>query len=146
MSNPISISAIVSAPIEKVWEFWSQPKHITQWAFATETWDAPLAENDLRVGGTFRTTMAAKDKSGQFDFEGTYTAVEKLHLIAFYMSDGRQVNIEFTPVADGVEIVQTFDPETENDIEMQRSGWQAILDNFKKYCEAQNAKILEQSS
>lgn len=140
MSNPITISATVSAPVEKVWECWSQPKHITQWAFASDTWEAPHAENDLRIGGKFKTTMAAKDKSSQFDFEGTYTTIEKNHVITYDLSDGRQVKIQFIEVPKAVEIIQTFDPETENDIEIQRSGWQAILDNFKTYCENANEK------
>lgn len=135
MLAPITITATIYAPIETVWERFTVPDHITQWAFASDSWEAPIAKNDLRVGGSFTTTMAAKDKSHQFDFEGTYTAVDKYHLIAYEMSDGRTVRIVFDQILGGVNITQTFDPESENSIEMQRAGWQAILDNFKKYCE-----------
>jgi uncharacterized protein YndB with AHSA1/START domain len=135
MASPITIFTTVYAPMETVWERWTLPDHITQWAFASDSWEAPIAKNDLRVGGAFTTTMAAKDKSHQFDFEGTYTDIEKHHLIAYEMSDGRKVQIIFEQTPQGVVITQTFDPEAENSLEMQRSGWQAILDNFKKYCE-----------
>jgi uncharacterized protein YndB with AHSA1/START domain len=135
MAAPITISTTVYAPIETVWERFTVPDHITQWAFASDSWEAPIAKNDLRVGGAFTTTMAAKDKSHQFDFEGNYTEVEKPHLIAYEMSDGRTVRVVFDQIPGGVNITQTFDPESENSIEMQRAGWQAILDNFKKYCE-----------
>ncbi len=141
MSNPIIVQTIVNAPIEKVWEYWSKPEHITGWAFASDTWEAPSALNDLRVGGTFKTRMQAKDGSGGFDFTGTYTAVTKHALIEYNMDDlsaqtaGRHVKTEFLPMPHGVTITTTFDPEKENSEEVQRAGWQAILDNFKKYVE-----------
>ncbi len=103
------------------------------WAFASDDWEAPAAENDLCVGGKFKTTMAAKDKSKSFDFAGIYTTVTKYKLIEYDMTDGRHVKIVFTETPDGVKVTETFDPEQENTEELQRSGWQAILDNFKKY-------------
>jgi uncharacterized protein YndB with AHSA1/START domain len=133
--NPITVEAVVKAPLSKVWEFWNKPEHIVRWAFASEDWEAPAAENDLRAGGRFKTTMAAKDKSESFDFAGTYTAVHEPEVVEYDMDDQRHVKIEFIESADGVKIVETFDPENENPEEMQRSGWQAILDNFKKYVE-----------
>ena len=132
----ITVETIVNAPIEKVWDYWTQPEHITQWAFASDDWEAPRAENDLRVGGRFVTVMAAKDKSSSFDFGGTYTAVIEHNLIQYDMEDGRQVAIQFTPTADGVRVTETFDMETENSEELQRNGWQAIMDNFKKHVES----------
>lgn len=121
--------------MSKVWQYWNDPLHIVHWAFASDDWEAPAAENDVRVGGTFNITMAAKDKSQQFNFTGTYTSVEDHTRIAYVMDDGRKVNVEFMEVPEGVRVVETFDPESENPEELQRSGWQAILDNFEKYVE-----------
>lgn len=135
MSNSITIQTVVNAPIAKVWERWNAPEHVTRWAFASDDWEAPSAENDLRDGGRFTTVMAAKDGSASFDFAGTYTAVKENELIEYNMSDGRHVKTEFTQTPDGVQITQSFDPEDENPEEMQRDGWQSILDNFKKYVE-----------
>ncbi len=132
---PITIQTTVSAPIEKVWECWTQPEHITQWAFASDDWEAPSAENDIRTGGRFKTVMAAKDKSTSFDFTGIYSAVKEHALIKYDMEDGRQVKNTFEQTPEGVRIVTVFDPENENSEELQRSGWQAILDNFKKHVE-----------
>lgn len=131
----ITVQAIVNAPMEKVWGYWNQPEHIINWAFASDDWEAPAAENDVRVGGTFKTVMAAKDKSAQFDFTGTYTAVEEHGLIEYIMEDGRKVKVEFVQTPEGVQVTETFDPEQENSEELQRAGWQAILDNFKSYVE-----------
>lgn len=131
----ITVETVVHAPIGTVWEYWTKPEHITKWAFASDDWEAPEAENDLRVGGKFKIVMAAKDKSAQFDFTGTYSAVEEHKHIAYDMDDGRQVKVTFEQIPDGVRVTETFDPEHENPEEMQRAGWQAILDNFKKYVE-----------
>lgn len=133
--NPITIETIITASPSKVWAYWNEPEHIVQWAFAADDWEAPAAENDVRVGGKFKTTMAAKDKSQSFDFTGIYTAVQEQALIEYEMTDGRKVKVAFTEVPEGIKITETFDPENENSEELQRSGWQAILDNFKKYVE-----------
>lgn len=136
MKNPITVRTVIRAPIAKVWEYWNKPEHITGWAFASDDWEAPAAENDLRTGGKFKTVMAAKDKSTSFDFTGTYTAVKEHSLIEYDMSDGRHVKVEFEQTPEEVKVTETFDPENENSEEMQRNGWQAILDNFKKYVES----------
>ncbi len=133
--NPITIETTVKAPITTVWDSWNKPEHIVNWAFASDDWEAPSAENDLRVGGKFKTVMAAKDKSTSFDFEGIYSTVSENKLIEYDMEDGRHVKIEFIELPEGVKIIETFDPESENSREMQRDGWQAILDNFKKHTE-----------
>ena len=133
--NPITIEATVHAPIEKVWAYWTEPQHITQWAFASDDWEAPRAENDLQQGGKFVTTMAAKDGSESFDFEGEYTLVTENKLIEYTITDGRHVTVLFETTPEGVKITQTFDPENENPEDMQREGWQSILNNFKKYVE-----------
>jgi uncharacterized protein YndB with AHSA1/START domain len=134
-NNAITVEATINAPVEKVWKFWNEPQHITKWCAASDDWHAPFAENDLRKDGTFKTTMAAKDGSFSFDFGGVYSNVEKHKLIEYAMSDGRKVRIVFTSEGNKTKVTETFDPENENPIEMQRGGWQAILDNFKKHTE-----------
>lgn len=132
----ITVTATVNAPVEKVWQSWSAPEHIMQWCSASPEWHAPRAENDLRAGGKFLTRMEAKDGSMGFDFEGVYSEVETNKKIAYGMSDGRKVEITFEAAGDTTGITETFDAETENPLEMQRGGWQAILDNFKNYTES----------
>jgi uncharacterized protein YndB with AHSA1/START domain len=131
----ITVEALVHAPIEKVWAFWSEPKHITQWCNASDDWHAPYAENDLRTDGKFKTTMAAKDGSFSFDFEGIYTNVLQHNAIEYTIADGRKVKILFAEKGDQTKVTETFEAESTNPVEMQRGGWQAILDNFKKYAE-----------
>ena len=135
-STQITVEAIVNAPVKKVWESWNEPKHITKWCQASEDWHAPYAESDLRTGGKFKTTMAAKDGSVSFDFEGEYTRVEPTTLIEYTIADGRRVRIRFESLDDKTKVTETFEAEGTNSIEMQRGGWQAILDNFKRYTEA----------
>lgn len=136
--SKITIETTVHASFTRVWEYWSRPEHITKWAFASDDWEAPEAENDLREGGKFRTRMQAKDGSAGFDFTGTYTRVKEHELIEYDMDDGRHVKVTFAQTPEGVTITTIFDPEKENPIEMQRQGWQAILNNFKKYVEIKN--------
>ena len=133
--NAITVEVIVHAPMFKVWDYWNKPEHITKWAFASDDWEAPSAENDVRTGGKFKTNMAAKDKSQSFDFSGVYTDVKEHELIEYAMDDGRHVKVEFSELPESVKVRETFDPESENSVELQRNGWQAILDNFKKYTE-----------
>lgn len=132
----ITIETLIKAPIEKVWKYWEEPEHITRWATASDDWHAPYADNDLRKDGKFKTTMAAKDGSFSFDFEGVYTNVVPNKLIEYVMSDGRKAKVQFAANENETKITETFDPETENPLDMQRDGWQAILNNFKKYTEA----------
>jgi uncharacterized protein YndB with AHSA1/START domain len=131
----ITVQNTINASIDKVWEFWTQPEHIKNWSFASAEWHTPYAENDLREGGKFKSTMAAKDGSMSFDFGGEYTLVEKNKAIEYVLEDGRKVEITFTETPEGVEIIESFDPETQNSEEMQQGGWNAILDNFKSYVE-----------
>ncbi|RAW03517.1 SRPBCC family protein [Pseudochryseolinea flava] len=132
----ITVDATVNAPVEKVWAYWNEPAHITKWCAASDDWHAPYADNDVRVGGTFKTTMAAKDGSFSFDFGGEYTNVEDKKLIAYKMSDGRGVTIKFEANGNQTKVTETFDAENTHSIEQQRAGWQAILDNFRKYTES----------
>jgi uncharacterized protein YndB with AHSA1/START domain len=132
----ITIQTIVNAPIEKVWDCWTKPEHITKWCQASDDWHAPYAENDVRNDGKFKTTMAAKDGSMSFDFEGVYTNVTPLKELHYVIGDGRKVDITFAKEGNGVKVVETFEAEGTHPIEMQRSGWQAILDNFGKYTES----------
>lgn len=134
-TQKITVSAKIKAPIQKVWDYWTQPQYITQWNFAHESWHCPSAENDLKVGGKFTSRMEAKDGSFGFDFGGVYDVVENHHKIGYAMNDQRRVDILFQHNDGEVEVIETFDAETQNPIEMQRAGWQAILDNFKKLVE-----------
>lgn len=132
----INITTNIKAPKQKVWEYLNDPKHIVNWNFAHESWSCPSSENDLKVGGTFKNRMEAKDGSFGFDFEGTYDEIKDLEEIKYHLADGRKVETKFTQNEDGsTTLTQNFEPESENDIEMQKGGWQAILDNFKKYVE-----------
>ena len=136
--NKIIVQTTVKAPLDKVWKCWNEPLHITKWAFASDDWEAPSAENDLRTDGKFKTRMQSKtDKTQGFDFEGSYTTVKERELMEYDMSDGRHVKVEFQQTPQGVKITETFDPESENSEELQRNGWQSILNNFKKYVESQ---------
>ena len=130
----ITVTTTITGDIQKVWDMWTMPEHITKWTFASPDWECPKAENDVRVGGIFSSTMAAKDGSMSFDFAGTYTEVIPLELLVYSFGD-RTAKVSFTQEGDSVHITETFDPETEHPREMQQSGWQAILDNFKKYVE-----------
>ena len=132
----ITVETLVQAPVEKVWQYWTAPEHITKWCNASDDWHAPYAENDLRTGGTFKTTMAAKDGRMQFDWGGVYDLVDPFKQISYSMGDSRKVDVRFSGEGNQTRIVETFDPEQQNPIEMQRGGWQAILDNFKKYVES----------
>jgi uncharacterized protein YndB with AHSA1/START domain len=131
----ITVSATVHAPIEKVWQCWTDPKHIPKWNFASDDWESPHATNDLRVGGTFTSRMQAKDGSAGFDFGGTYTHIKQHELIEYKMEDGRKVKVEFRPAEGGTKVTEIFDAEKVYPEEMQKQGWQAILDNFKRHVE-----------
>ncbi len=131
----ITVEAIVHSPIESVWKYWTDPKHIMQWNKASDDWHTPYAENDLRVGGTFVSRMEAKDGSFGFDFTGVYDEVNEYESIAYTMADGRKVKIAFIRQDNDTHIIETFEAEETHAIEMQQAGWQSILDNFKKYAE-----------
>lgn len=131
----VTVSAEIIAPMEKVWEMWTNPEHLMQWNSASDDWHTPSATNDFRVGGMFNSRMEAKDGSMGFDFFGTYTALEPLKHIAYTMGDGRKVEIDFTTNGETTHIREIFEAENENPVEMQQFGWQSILNNFKKYVE-----------
>jgi uncharacterized protein YndB with AHSA1/START domain len=140
MSEKITISALINAPITKVWDGYTVPLHITQWNFADLSWHCPHAENDLRVGGKYTARMEAKDGSFGFDFEGIYNKVELNKGLSYHLGtalgEGREVTTLFEPQGENTLVTTTFDPENENPVEMQKMGWQMILDNFKKYVES----------
>lgn len=132
----ITIETIVKKPIDQVWEKWALPAHIMKWNNASEDWYTPSAENDLRAGGTFTYKMSAKDGSYSFDFGGVYDEVILNRKIAYTLGDDRKVVIEFIEEGETIRIVETFEAEETHSLEMQRIGWQAILDNFKRYTES----------
>lgn len=137
MTKKIQIETLVQKPIEKVWDFWTAPKHITNWNFANDDWHCPKATNDLRKGGKFSSTMASKDGKMSFDFGGVYDEVITCEEISYSLEDQRKVTIYFENTGDDFTKITTyFEPEKTNSIEIQKGGWQAILDNFKKYVEA----------
>jgi uncharacterized protein YndB with AHSA1/START domain len=134
-SKKITVETTVQAPVEKVWEYWTEPTHIKKWNSASDDWHTPIAENDLRAGGKFLSRMEAKDGSFGFDFGGIYDEVKLHEVIAYTLGDERKVKITFISQGNDTKVIETFDTEKTNPIEMQEAGWQAILDNFKKYSE-----------
>lgn len=135
MKTAIMIEAAIAAPIEKIWTYWTEPEHIKNWSFASDDWCTSSATNDLRVGGKFSSRMEAKDGSMGFDFGGTYTAVKTNEIIEYTLGDERKVKVKFIKNGDNYNVIETFEAEDANPIEMQKDGWQAILNNFKKYVE-----------
>jgi uncharacterized protein YndB with AHSA1/START domain len=129
----IVIQVVINAPAEQAWKLYTEPEHIMKWNSASGDWHTPKAENDLRIGGKFFSRMEAKDGSTGFDFSGTYDHVKANELIEYTMSDGRKAKTTFAENDGKTEITITFDAESTNSIEVQRNGWQAILDSFKKY-------------
>ena len=129
----ITVRTAIEATVEQVWHFFTQPEHITKWNFASDDWHCPAAENNLQVGGTFNYTMASKDEPIAFDFEGTYEAIETHKKIVYKIADGRKVVVKFDVLDDNVILTEIFEPENVHSIALQRDGWQAILDNFKKH-------------
>jgi len=134
-AEKIKIEALINGSPDKVYQLWTEPEHITKWNFASDDWCCPSAENDLRVGGIYKSRMEAKDGSFGFDFEGRYEEVSPSEKLVSSLADGRQVETTFEEEAGSTRVMTRFDPESQNSIEMQREGWQAILDNFKKYAE-----------
>lgn len=135
MGEMITIQTTVNVPVEHVWNFWTKAEHIMRWNNASDDWHTTRAENDLRKAGRFLARMEAKDGSMGFDFSGIYDNVILHQRIEYTLDDGRKVRIDFTPNAAGTTVVESFEAEKENPADMQRTGWQAILDNFKNYCE-----------
>lgn len=136
MSKKLEVTATIHKPIDQVWEIWTQPQHIIQWNAANEDWHTPSAENDLQEGGTFNFRMEARDKSFGFDFAGTYLTVIPLEYIKYELGDGRQVEITFIKEDDKTTIIEQFDPEDQNSLDLQQQGWQMILNNFAKYSQS----------
>jgi uncharacterized protein YndB with AHSA1/START domain len=134
--SSISVRAKINAPIIKVWKYWTTPEDIVKWNNATDDWHTPKAVNDLRAGGKFSYRMEAKDGSMGFDFGGTYENVIKNKQIDYAIGDGRKVKIVFSTRGNITEISETFEAEDTNSIELQRNGWQSILNNFKNYAES----------
>lgn len=134
--NMIEITATVHAPLSEVWEKYVGPKHIMQWNHASDDWYCPHAESDLREGGKFSSIMSSKDGKISFDFYGEFTKVDPKKEIAYAIADGRKVSVRFVPQKEGIQVVVVFEMEKQNSRDLQRSGWQSILDNFKKYVES----------
>jgi uncharacterized protein YndB with AHSA1/START domain len=133
----ITVKVSVKADLEKVWKCWTSPEDIIRWNHASDDWHCPSAENNLVAGGRFNYRMAAKDGSFAFDFEGIYDQVITNQVIAYTLPDDRKVRIEFSEKGGETMVVESFEAETENPVEMQEMGWQMILNNFKAHAESQ---------
>ncbi len=133
----VTVEATINAPAEKVWKLWTTPEDICQWNNASDDWHTTRAENDLRACGKFTSRMEAKDGSMGFDFWGIHDEVKTTEVIASTMGDGRKMKVIFTSLGDSTKVTELFEAETQNTIELQRGGWQAILDSFKKYAESE---------
>lgn len=136
-TDTITVRTRVDAPRSATWHYYTESEHVVNWNFASEDWHCPAAINDLRVGGDFRITMAAKDGSMSFDMAGTYDEVDPERHIAYTLSNGRQVTVDMEESSGSTEVTVTFDPEQDHPLDQQRDGWQSILDNFRKYAEQQ---------
>ena len=136
----ITVEALINVPEDKVWELWTLPEHIMNWNNASDDWHTTSATNDLQTGGRFSSIMAAKDGSFSFDFWGIYDTVKKHQTIAYTMGDGRKAETTFSKKGQTTLVTTVFEAETENSVELQQGGWQAILNNFKKYAEAQDGE------
>ena len=134
----LTVQSSINAPVEKVWKYWTSPEHIMKWNNASDDWHTTRSENDLRTGGKFSSRMEAKDGSFGFDFGGVYDEVRTNEYIEYTLGDGRKVKISFTPRGNTTAVSESFEAEGTHSIEMQQGGWQAIMDNFKKYTEANN--------
>lgn len=135
-AEKITIDATVDAPLATVWERYTSPDHVTQWNFASDDWCCPSASNDMRVGGKYAARMEAKDGSFGFDFEAVYTDLAPQKSFTYVMPDGRAVTTSFENLGGKTRVTTVFDAETQNPVDMQRDGWQAILNNFKAHAEA----------
>jgi uncharacterized protein YndB with AHSA1/START domain len=132
----ITVAVKVNVPVDKAWKLWTDPKHIIRWNNASPDWHTPKAENDLRVGGKFLSRMEARDGSAGFDFTGEYTRVDQYKVIEYFIADGRKVNISFVSDGNSTEITESFETEEVNSLELQKAGWQSIMNNFKSYSES----------
>lgn len=139
MSNQITVSSKINAPANRVWETITEPSHITHWNFATPEWKCPKADNDLTEGGKFSYRMEAADGSEGFDFAGTYDTIIPNEKIVYHLDDSRKVEVTISEEEGETTVTQTFDPDKQAPLEMQQMGWQAILNNFKKYTEIYSA-------
>ena len=134
--EPITIEITILKSVSKVWEYFTEPEHITQWNFASPEWTCPNAENDVQIGGEFNYRMEAKDRSFGFDFKGTYDEVSPFEKIKYHLEDGRNVEVLFESIDQNTtKVTEVFEPDPEQPVEMQREGWYAILDNFHKHVE-----------
>ena len=131
----LEVSATIAAPLDQVWEKWTQAAHVVNWNFAHESWCCPRAQVDFCVGGTSSYRMEAKDGSMGFDLNATFTAIEDHKQILSVLADGRKVAVDFSIEDEQTVVIQRFEPEQENPLELQQGGWQAILNQFKSYCE-----------
>ncbi len=131
----ITIDCVVKSSVQNVWNVYTEPRHIVNWNFASDDWHCPRVENDMKVGGKYLARMEAKDGSFGFDFQAVYDKVVPQQKLSYILEDGRKVTTLFEPLNDAVKVTTTFEAENQNPLDMQKAGWQSILNNFKKYTE-----------
>ena len=136
MKHKVTVETVVDKDVEEVWKFWTSPEHITNWNFATPEWHCPTAEHELEVGGKLKYHMAAKDGSMAFDYIATFEKIKPNELLEYVLDDERKVTVNFNRQNGSTKIIEVFEVEDEYSMDMQRQGWQAILDNFKSYAES----------
>ena len=134
-TTKITVDTIINAATKKVWDYYTMPEHITKWNFAADDWQCPRAENNMKVGGKYSARMEAKDGSFGFDFEAIYSEIIERKEFT-YEFGGRTATVKFDDLGNQTRVIVSFDAENDNPVEMQKGGWQAILDNFKRYVEA----------
>jgi uncharacterized protein YndB with AHSA1/START domain len=134
-ATKVTVEATIAADRNKVWDYYTNPKHITKWNFASDDWHCPTAENDMKVGGKYSSRMEAKDGSWGFDFEAVYDEVLDNERFIYTIADGRKVSVDFQSLGNKTKVIVVFEAENQNPVEFQKGGWQAILDSFKKYTE-----------
>lgn len=135
-ATKVTVESTIAADRNKVWDYYTNPKHITKWNFASDDWHCPSAENDMKIGGKYSSRMEAKDGSWGFDFEAVYDEVLNNERFIYTIADGRKVKVDFENLDNKTKVTVVFEAENQNPVEFQKGGWQAILDSFKKYTES----------
>ena len=134
--EPITIEITILKPLEKVWEYFYNPKHIDKWNYPTPNWHCPKADIDFREGGSFDYRLEYKDKTFGYDFAGVITEISDRKYVKSTLKDGRKIEVHFNKIDENTtEVVEIFEPEQQYSREMQRTGFYAILDRFHKYVE-----------
>lgn len=137
MENSIKVEVIVDAAVEEAWNHYLNPESVKGWNFASDDWCCPVAENEVKEGGRFVYRMEAKDGSFGFDFSGTFVTIQTNMALEILLDDNRKVRLSFEAKGTKTRVTEVFEAENQNPVELQQQGWQAILNNYKRFVEAQ---------